>query len=116
MERGYAGMQFNAVVETNKSAVELYLRHGFTVIGTVPGPSRIRRWVVSVCTSCTALSGANPGRTFSATSGSRNRTESGMSGKSIELDRWLTYAGGAGQPGGKGWVRLSPRGFKKARK
>jgi hypothetical protein len=37
MERGYAGMQFNAVVETNKSAVELYLRHGFTVIGTVPG-------------------------------------------------------------------------------
>jgi hypothetical protein len=37
MERGYAGMQFNAVVDTNKTAVELYLRHGFTVIGTVPG-------------------------------------------------------------------------------
>lgn len=37
MERGYAGMQFNAVVETNKAAVELYQRHGFTVIGTVPG-------------------------------------------------------------------------------
>lgn len=37
MERGYAGMQFNAVVETNKAAVELYRRHGFTVIGTVPG-------------------------------------------------------------------------------
>jgi hypothetical protein len=33
-----------------------------------------------------------------------------MSGKSIGLDRWLTYAGRAGQPGGKGWVRLSPRG------
>jgi GNAT superfamily N-acetyltransferase len=36
MERGYAGMQFNAVVETNTTAVELYQRHGFTVIGTVP--------------------------------------------------------------------------------
>lgn len=36
-ERGYAGMQFNAVVESNRSAVELYLRHGFEVIGTVPG-------------------------------------------------------------------------------
>ena len=35
--RGYAGMQFNAVVESNHSAVELYKRHGFTVIGTVPG-------------------------------------------------------------------------------
>ena len=34
----------------------------------------------------------------------------GMSGKSIELDHRLTYAGRAGQPGGKGWVRLSPRG------
>src|SRR5450755_733701 len=33
-----------------------------------------------------------------------------MSGKPIELDRWLTYAVRAGQPGGKGWVRLSPRG------
>jgi ribosomal protein S18 acetylase RimI-like enzyme len=36
MERGYGGMQFNAVVETNNTAVELYRRHGFTVIGTVP--------------------------------------------------------------------------------
>ncbi|XXZ28645.1 GNAT family N-acetyltransferase [Sorangium sp. So ce321] len=34
--RGYAGMQFNAVVESNRSAVELYERHGFSVIGTVP--------------------------------------------------------------------------------
>ncbi|MER7889799.1 GNAT family N-acetyltransferase [Micromonospora sp. NPDC094482] len=37
---GYAGMQFNAVVETNRSAVELYRREGFTVIGTVPGAFR----------------------------------------------------------------------------
>lgn len=34
---GYAGMQFNAVVESNHPAVELYRRHGFDVIGTVPG-------------------------------------------------------------------------------
>jgi len=36
-ECGYAGMQFNAVAESNRSAVELYQRLGFTVIGTVPG-------------------------------------------------------------------------------
>ena len=36
-ERGYAGMQFNAVAESNGSAVELYKRLGFTIIGTVPG-------------------------------------------------------------------------------
>lgn len=36
-ELGYAGMQFNAVAETNTSAVEIYKRLGFTIIGTVPG-------------------------------------------------------------------------------
>lgn len=30
-------MRFNAVVESNAPAVQLYQRHGFTVIGTVPG-------------------------------------------------------------------------------
>jgi GNAT superfamily N-acetyltransferase len=35
--RGFAGMQFNAVVETNYAAVELYKWLGFDVIGTVPG-------------------------------------------------------------------------------
>ena len=35
--RGYAGMQFNAVVESNQAAVELYRRRGFTIVGTVPG-------------------------------------------------------------------------------
>ena len=35
-ESGYAGMQFNAVVESNHAAVELYERLGFDVIGTVP--------------------------------------------------------------------------------
>ena len=34
----------------------------------------------------------------------------GMSGNSVQLCHWLTYAGRAGQPGGKGWIRLSPRG------
>jgi hypothetical protein len=29
-------MQFNAVVESNRAAVELYRRHGFEVVGTVP--------------------------------------------------------------------------------
>ena len=33
---GYAGMQFNAVVESNRSAVRLYERHGFQILGTVP--------------------------------------------------------------------------------
>ena len=33
---GYAAMQFNAVVDANHSAVELYRRHGFAVVGTVP--------------------------------------------------------------------------------
>lgn len=37
---GYRGMQFNAVVETNIGAVELYRRLGFTIIGTVPGAFR----------------------------------------------------------------------------
>lgn len=36
-ERGYAGMQFNAVAESNRAAVELYTRHGFQIVGTVPG-------------------------------------------------------------------------------
>ncbi|MFC5742091.1 GNAT family N-acetyltransferase [Dyella tabacisoli] len=36
-ECGYAGMQFNAVVESNRSAVELYQRLGFHIVGTVPG-------------------------------------------------------------------------------
>jgi GNAT superfamily N-acetyltransferase len=35
--RGYAGMQFNAVVETNLPAVRLYESFGFGVVGTVPG-------------------------------------------------------------------------------
>ena len=36
-EQGYAGIQFNAVVETNTAAVRLWTSLGFEVIGTVPG-------------------------------------------------------------------------------
>lgn len=36
-ERGYSGMQFNAVAESNHAAVELYKRLGFAIVGTVPG-------------------------------------------------------------------------------
>lgn len=36
-ERGFAGMQFNAVVSTNVNAIELYKRLGFVTIGTIPG-------------------------------------------------------------------------------
>ena len=36
-ERGYAGMQFNAVAASNSAAIEIYQRLGFTIVGTVPG-------------------------------------------------------------------------------
>jgi GNAT superfamily N-acetyltransferase len=39
-EHGYAGIQFNAVVETNAAAVHLWESVGFRVIGTVPGAFR----------------------------------------------------------------------------
>jgi L-amino acid N-acyltransferase YncA len=34
--KGYRGIQFNAVVETNKAAVALWQELGFRIIGTVP--------------------------------------------------------------------------------
>jgi len=36
-EHDYAGMQFNAVAESNHAAIEIYKRLGFTIVGTVPG-------------------------------------------------------------------------------
>jgi L-amino acid N-acyltransferase YncA len=42
-EHGYAGIQFNAVVETNASAVHLWQSLGFDIVGTVPGAFRSRR-------------------------------------------------------------------------
>ncbi len=41
-EQGYAGIQFNAVVETNTAAVHLWQSLGFEVVGTVPGAFRSR--------------------------------------------------------------------------
>jgi GNAT superfamily N-acetyltransferase len=40
--QGYAGIQFNAVVETNAAAVALWRSLGFVVVGTVPGAFRSR--------------------------------------------------------------------------
>src|SRR5437764_492775 len=39
-EQGYEGVQFNAVVETNRVAVELWKSLGFEIIGMVPGAFR----------------------------------------------------------------------------
>ncbi|MGH3347897.1 MAG: GNAT family N-acetyltransferase [Nocardioides sp.] len=36
-EQGYRGIQFNAVVETNTSAIRLWQALGFQIVGTVPG-------------------------------------------------------------------------------
>jgi GNAT superfamily N-acetyltransferase len=41
-EHGYAGIQFNAVVETNAAAVHLWQALGFEIVGTVPGAFRSR--------------------------------------------------------------------------
>ncbi|WP_270886185.1 GNAT family N-acetyltransferase [Pedococcus sp. 5OH_020] len=35
--QGYAGIQFNAVVQTNRAAVLLWQALGFEILGTVPG-------------------------------------------------------------------------------
>ncbi|GCD91285.1 GNAT family N-acetyltransferase [Nocardioides sp. LS1] len=39
-DQGFAGIQFNAVVETNTAAVALWRSLGFEVVGTVPGAFR----------------------------------------------------------------------------
>ncbi len=39
-EMGFTGLQFNAVVATNTSAIKLYESYGFSIIGTVPGGFR----------------------------------------------------------------------------
>lgn len=35
--RGFRAMQYNLVVSTNEGAVRLWRRHGFAIIGTLPG-------------------------------------------------------------------------------
>lgn len=39
-ERGFTGMQFNAVAASNHRAIDLYRRLGFEIVGTVPGGFR----------------------------------------------------------------------------
>ncbi len=39
-ERGFAGMQFNAVAASNHRAIDVYERLGFEIVGTVPGAFR----------------------------------------------------------------------------
>ena len=39
-DHGFAGIQFNAVVETNAAAVALWRSLGFEIVGTVPGAFR----------------------------------------------------------------------------
>ncbi|MGA8248824.1 MAG: GNAT family N-acetyltransferase [Nocardioides sp.] len=39
-EHGFAGIQFNAVVETNAAAVHLWQSLGFRIVGTVPAAFR----------------------------------------------------------------------------
>ena len=41
-ERGYLAMQFNFVVASNESAIRLWQKHGFAVVGRVPGAFRHR--------------------------------------------------------------------------
>ena len=41
-ERGYAAMQFNFVVASNEGAVRLWQKHGFDVVGRIPGAFRHR--------------------------------------------------------------------------
>ena len=36
LERGFLAMQFNFVVSTNRGAVRLWEKHGFSTIGTIP--------------------------------------------------------------------------------
>jgi len=41
-DQGFRGIQFNAVVETNTAAVQLWQALGFEIVGTVPGAFRSR--------------------------------------------------------------------------
>lgn len=38
--RGFRAMQYNLVVATNEAAVRLWKRHGFEIVGTLPGAFR----------------------------------------------------------------------------
>lgn len=40
VSRGFLAMQFNLVVSTNETAVRLWKKHGFDIVGTLPGAFR----------------------------------------------------------------------------
>ena len=40
LSRGFRAMQYNLVVSTNSGAVRLWKKHGFDVVGTLPGAFR----------------------------------------------------------------------------
>jgi RimJ/RimL family protein N-acetyltransferase len=40
VSRGFRAMQFNFVVSTNEGAVRLWKKHGFEIVGTLPGAFR----------------------------------------------------------------------------
>lgn len=42
VKRGFRAMQFNLVVSTNTVAVSLWKKHGFAIVGTLPGAFRHR--------------------------------------------------------------------------
>ena len=62
-DQGFAGIQFNAVVETNTAAVRLWQDLGFEIIGTVPGAfdsatqgsGRPARDVLGISRTCSSL-------------------------------------------------------------
>lgn len=41
-DRGYTALQFNFVVATNETAIRLWQKHGFAIVGRVPGAFRHR--------------------------------------------------------------------------
>lgn len=41
--RGFRAMQYNLVVSTNESAIRLWKKHGFEIVGTLPGAFRHRK-------------------------------------------------------------------------
>lgn len=41
-ELGFRGLQFNLVVSTNTGALRLWQKHGFDIIGTIPGAFKSR--------------------------------------------------------------------------
>lgn len=40
VEQGFRAMQYNLVVSTNEGAVRLWKKHGFEIVGTLPGAFR----------------------------------------------------------------------------